>query len=244
MTLGVRVSEVDEVSVPSLRCTQTCGYSWVRDGQRPMCIVDLTKRITSDWHQFNQLLKSCDSKIYFESGIPDISDPPGSVDLCVGSRWYDPSQQSMYTISDSGIEVGSRSCVVIEVGERISLPHNVMGLVTGKGRYIFQSAMISTGKIDPGFDGRLRIGFYNASDRSITLEPGMPFCSCCFFNTETEAKNPKRYETEPTPPAVRLPRGVALRRLLEKNWHLIVPIAVSIVSLIVSTYVAVYVKKA
>lgn len=199
-----------------------------------MSVVDLTRRITTDWDAFNRCVRSCDSLIFFEKAVPTISDPPGSVDLYVGSRWFDPSEDRFYSVEDSGLQVKPHSCVVIEVEQRIALPHNVMGIVTGKGRFIFQSAMISTGKIDPGFDGRLRIGFFNASNATISLRRGDPFCSCCFFNTESEAKNPKRYETEPTPRTSPIPKSVLVRRFIAENWKAIIPIAISILALIVA----------
>jgi hypothetical protein len=111
-----------------------------------------------------------------------------------------------------------------------------MGFVTGKGRFIFQSALISTGKIDPGFDGRLRIGFFNASSQVIKLQRNDPFCSCCFLNTESEAKHPKRYETEPLPRTSPIPRSVLMRRFFSENWKAIIPIAVSLLALLIAFF--------
>ena len=198
-----------------------------------MSVVDLCNRATADWDAFNRCVRSCDSLIFFEKAVPLISDPPGSIDLCVGSRWFDPAQDLFYAVEDSGLQVKAHSCAVIEVEQRLALPHNVMGFVTGKGRFIFQSAMISTGKIDPGFDGRLRIGFFNASSQVIELRRSDPFCSCCFLNTESEAKNPKRYETEPTARISPIPRSVLMKRFLADNWKAILPIAISVIALIV-----------
>jgi dUTPase len=199
-----------------------------------MSVVDLCHRATANWDAFNRCVRSCDSLIFFENDIPLVSDPPGSIDLCVGSRWFDPTQGRFYAVEESGLQVKAQSCVVIEVGQRIAIPHNVMGFVTGKGRFIFQSALISTGKIDPGFDGRLRIGFFNASSQVIVLRRNDPFCSCCFLNTESEAKHPKRYETEPTPQTSPIPRSVLVKRFLLENWKVIVPIGISIAALAIS----------
>jgi dCTP deaminase len=201
-----------------------------------MSVVDLCHRATADWDAFNRCLRSSDSLIFFEKAIPVVSDPPGSIDLCVGSRWFDPTQDRFYAVEESGLQVKAHSCVVIEVEERLALPHNVMGFVTGKGRFIFQSALISTGKIDPGFDGRLRIGFFNASSQVIKLQRNDPFCSCCFLNTESEAKHPKRYETEPLPRTSPIPRSVLLRRFFSENWKAIIPITVSLLALLIAFF--------
>jgi dCTP deaminase len=201
-----------------------------------MSVVDLCKRATSDWDVFCKSVRSCDSLIYFEEVIPDISDPPGSVDLAVGTRWFDPVQEAFYAVEETGLQVKPHSAVVVEVQQRIAVPHNVMGIVTGKGKYIFQSALISPGKIDPGFNGRLRIGFYNASNKIIHLKRGDSFCSCFFFNTESEAKHPRRLEMEPTPKAFPLPRYIVVKRFWADNWKVIFPLIVSVIAMLISLF--------
>jgi dCTP deaminase len=197
-----------------------------------MSIIDLQKRSTSNRELFGRFVRSSDSLVFFEGEVPQIDDPPGSVDLAVGSRWFETSQTRFYSIEESGLVVRPHTCIVIEVANRIALPHNVMGIVTGKGRYIFKSAMISTGKIDPGFDGRLRIGFFNASKQPIHLKKGDKFCTCCFLSTESEALTPKPYQPEPPAQSPPIPFRLKAQRFFLENWKFLVPTAIAIASLL------------
>jgi dCTP deaminase len=199
-----------------------------------MSVVDLCRRATADWDAFNRCVRSSDSLIFFEKSIPELTDPPGSIDLCVGSRWFDPADNRFYAVEESGLQVKPHSCILIEVEQRMALPHNVMGIVIGKGKFIFRSALISTGKIDAGFDGKLRIGFQNASGQMILLKTGVPFCSCFFINTESEARHPRRNPMEPEAKPSPLPRLEAAKRWWADNWKTTTPILISIASLAVA----------
>ncbi len=199
-----------------------------------MSVVDLCRRATSDWDEFNRFVRSSDSLVFFENGVPAISDPPGSVDLCVGTRWFDPDGEKLYKIDAKGLVIKAHSCVVVEVDRRLALPHNVMGIVVGKGKFIFRSALVSTGKIDPGFDGKLRIGFQNASAQEMTLNVGTSFCSCFFFNTESEVINPRRNAMEPDANTQPLRMGKRWSLWWSENWKTLVPICVSMFSLVVA----------
>lgn len=60
----------------------------------------------------------------------------------------------------------------------------------GKGHQIFQGTFISSGKINPGFNGRLNIGLYNGSKKRIHIKKGQPLCSCVFLQMESNMQSP------------------------------------------------------
>lgn len=199
-----------------------------------MTVIDLTKRVTGDWERFSKYVRSSDSLVFFENGLPNSGDFPSSVDLFVGDRWFSPTENAFRPIDEDGVHVRPNAAIVIQVNQKISLPHNVIGFVTGKGKFIFQAAVISPGKIDPGFDGKLRIGFFNAGKETVVLKPNEPFCSCCFIQVESEAENPRQAQEEPPLQPAKIPWYWKLAKGAKDNWKVLIPIGISILALVVS----------
>jgi len=200
-----------------------------------MSIVDLKSRLTLDWNAFNEYMKSSDSLICIDGPIILADDGPAAVDLSIGDRWLDHRDNTQYLIPKEGLHLKPNQSTVVVTQQRIALPLNVFGLVTGKGKYIFQGVFISSGKVDPGYNGRLKIGLYNGSEHTIVLKTGEPFYSCCFFQMESSLDAPLRsYETEPTLRPSHLPRRVRIANWLKVSWKAIIPMIISLVAVIVA----------
>jgi deoxycytidine triphosphate deaminase len=198
-----------------------------------MSVIDLSRRVTDSREDFDRNKKSYESLIFVSS--PALLDESKvSFDLSVGVKWYDHRSQRYYSIDESGLHVPPKSSVVIITEQRVALPTNVFGLVMGKGKYIYREAIVSPGKIDPGFDDFLRIAFYNASSNTICLKKGEPFCSCCFMTLESTVAVSPRNELGPQWPVGGAPWGVVLRSWLARYWDKAVPIFISGVSLLVA----------
>jgi len=154
-----------------------------------MSVIDLSTRITGDWDIYHAYKKSSDSFIYVVPNTFILDDGPASIDFTVGERWFLENDQTAYDVGD-GIVLNPSQAVLIETAEKLAVPYNVFGLVTGKGSKIFQGAFISTGKINPGFNDNLKIGIYNGSKKRIKLMKNIPLCTCVFFEMESNLKNP------------------------------------------------------
>lgn len=148
-----------------------------------MTVVDLTKRATGDQDAYNRALRSDDSLILI-TPLPNNIEA-ASVDLSVGDYIFDSARSEKLSLSAEGFTLRPRQSVVVYSAQRVSLPNNVFGFLSGKGRLIYHGVFISQGKVDPGYRDNLRIGLYNGSRRSVQLTPGMPICSCTFFQMET-----------------------------------------------------------
>ena len=200
-----------------------------------MSVVDLHARLTSDWEDFNRWLKSSNSLIYIDGKVLVADNGPACLELSVGHRWLNHRDGSFYRIPEEGLQIKPHQSVVVETEQRLALPLNVFGLVTGKGKYIFQGVFISSGKIDPGFNGELRIGFHNGGEKPIALKPGTPFCSACFLAMESTMSMPLRaYQSQPVSRSQFLSAPVRLGIWFRKNWVVIVPIIISTAAVIVS----------
>lgn len=192
-----------------------------------MSIVDLSRRITTDWDTFNRYKASPDSYVFVNEAVRLPDDSKVALDLSVGKAWYDARRETFVSIPTEGLKIPARSAVVIETAQKITVPFNMFGIVTGKGHYIFQSVIVSPGKIDPGFNDHLRIGVYNASDSSLLLRTSDLFCSCCFFSLESWAELPVRVATRPPTPEARLPFLTRCKRFWSRHWDKVLMICLT-----------------
>ncbi|MGI6555141.1 MAG: dCTP deaminase domain-containing protein [Bacillota bacterium] len=202
-----------------------------------MSVVDLRTRVTNDWNKFNHFLKSSDSLIYVEGTINLPENGPASLDLSLGPQWYDPKSQKYYSIEEKGVFIKPGEAVVLETAQRIGVPFNVFGIVTGKGKFIYKGVFVSTGKIDPGFNNKLLIGVFNGGRETINIRRDEDFCSCCFFQTESNIDIPLRIYPESSSKIFsNEPVSQKVKTWYLKNWKVLVPILISICSLVVATF--------
>jgi dUTPase len=190
-----------------------------------VAVIDLKKRITENWTEFTQNKYSDSSYVYVEGGIVVPDDSKVALDLAVGSSWFDYGRNTFWEIPSEGLTIAPKAAAVVETKQKLSLPFNVFGLVTGKGKYIYQAVLVSPGKIDPNFSGHLRIGVYNASDVPITMLAGNLFCSCCFISTESTVEVPQKAVMQPPLRKSKVPWSVTLRDFGRKYWDRIILVA-------------------
>ncbi|QKZ15094.1 dCTP deaminase domain-containing protein [Spirosoma sp. KUDC1026] len=204
-----------------------------------MAVVDLETRLTKDWKIYNSNLKSSDSLIYISPHIDNIEDGPSSLDLSVGNKFLFQDSGKYYIMPEDGVYIEPFSAILIETEQRICLPLNVFGIVIGKGHQIYQGTFISSGKINPGFQGKLNIGLYNGSRKKILIKKGQPLCSCVFFQMESNKTNPlKDYDnnTQVNNTYTNRKQKIISYVKANKDW---LPIVISIVSILLSVLVSV-----
>lgn len=164
-----------------------------------MAIVDLRTRLSNNWKECCLHDKSVDSLVYSSDVVNNI-DCPTTIELKVGKICIKPGDSKTYKIDDSGLKIRPKESWIIYTEQILYIPLNVFGVVTGKGNYIFQGCFISTGKIDPGFKGNLKIGFYNGSNKTITLKKGDKFATVFFLTMQAVLDTPlKEYQNSPNP---------------------------------------------
>lgn len=154
-----------------------------------MPIIDLSKRITFDWDEYNKNARSYESNIFIKPQSEDLIQEGTSVNITIGDVWYNNSKHIDVIIPDKGVKVKSKKYVVFQTQQHFGLPYNVYGIAVGKGINVFSGGVISTCKIVPGYKGKLRIGYYNASNSTIILHKGDVLGCCIFFDTEMTMVN-------------------------------------------------------
>lgn len=199
-----------------------------------MSIVDLNRRITHDWDVYSRNLKSHESYIYLMDEGEYIQ-AGTSITITVGPIWYDVKKNTDIKITDKGIKIKAQKYVVLQSQQSFALPYNIYGIVVGKGVNIFSGGVISTGKIIPGYRGTLRIGYFNASNRTIILRKGDVLGSAIFFDTEATAINPKYEGGFGSVPALEaLTRRAKIIEWICDNWYNILTLVLSVVAIIVA----------
>ena len=198
-----------------------------------MAIVNLSKRLTTSYKAYDQYIKSSDSYIYEKDKYPTDESGPDCLTLSVGECWYDKVQ---YIGIDPkrGLKVRPHTGVVIETNEVIALPLNVYGLIFGAGSNIYKGILISGGKIDPGFNGKLRIGYYNAGNETIYLKTGDKLGYAIFLNSESDLGLFSKRPGAQAPIPQKLKWNNRLKRWLKQNCYHIITSCIAIASLIVA----------
>ena len=184
-----------------------------------MALINLNKRVTDKWEVRCDNLESPDSFIYIKDRANEKVANPASMEIEVGDVYILPRNGQQYKIPEEGLSIDPKQSVVIYSRQKISLPYNAFGLITGKGNYIFQGCFISSGKIDPGFDGFLKIGFYNGSNKQILLKKGIGFASVFFINTDfTMSSSLEDYQTAPPVNTQKISRHTILWNYICAHW--------------------------
>lgn len=201
-----------------------------------MPIVNLKKRITTDQEKYNNHMKSSDSLIFVQGQYAIDQSGTDCLALSVGDCWYENGRY--IKIPDEGVKVKARSSIVFMTQEKIATPLNVYGLIFGAGTNIYTGGFLSTGKIDPGYVGRLKIGYYNGSSKSIVLKRGERLGYCLFFTSEHEIKTHPIIDSGEQPRIIKLSKLERVKRFVNNNISVIIS-AVSAVMAVVSAAAAI-----
>ncbi len=160
---------------------------------------------------------------YVKEGIIEIDpfDPssvgPVSVDLTLGNHFryigkgvlevyddsIDPSKMGELIELKDGefIELRPGSMVLGITKERIKLPENIAGILSGRSRFARAGIMVhvSSNIVHPGSNNRQVLEIVNLGPRVVRLYPGVKICQISFVKVEGGDKNVGRYATQLLP---------------------------------------------
>jgi dCTP deaminase len=144
------------------------------------------------------LMKDGEIKAAMKSGklrIANFSESSleaASYDMGFGSRL-------LVSGNDTEIDLAQKTSATLKPGEfalvttheNLHLAHDIAGHIGVKSYYTRKGIVVLSGlQIDPGFEGVLVIGMYNASPRSLTLEFSAPFCTVEFYQLTRPVEKP------------------------------------------------------
>lgn len=198
-----------------------------------MSIVHLEKRATNNKDDYYKYLRSNDSMIYVSSTVETDESGPDCLSLTVGSCWYDDARY-LEIHKTKGLKIKPHTSVVIETAEEIALPLNMYGLLFGAGSNIYRGTFISSGKIDPGFAGKLRVGFHNGSSRTVVLKRGDKLAYGIFVGAECDLEHSSFPTVSAQPPVVIMGLREKIWRWFVQNIYQILALLIAAVSMIVA----------
>lgn len=196
-----------------------------------MAIINLEERITTDPTEYEENKKSARSLIFVDGEIQHDKCSGETLILTVGDHYFEDSQQ--VAIPKKGIVVKPGESKVICTQQRISTPLNVIGVIHGLGTNIYRNGFVSIGKIDQGFNGYLRIGFFNGGKRNITFTKNDVLACVVFHETEETMAAAKVEQQYSSVPNYEMTRIDIVKQFLSTNWISIVSLIVAIIALFV-----------
>lgn len=151
-----------------------------------MGVVYLRDRITNEGRIFESN-SSSDKSLLFVDDLECVE--AFSVEFSVGESWsekYGPHNTQMYRISDEqGVSISRHGSIVVEVVQNIRVPHNMYGVVVPTGSlFLDRGIIIAAAKIEPSFNGKLKLRLFNTTSYRHVLRRGDKLASGIFFSTE------------------------------------------------------------
>jgi len=107
---------------------------------------------------------------------------PASYDMRVGKKLLISGQEQEIDLEKHGSHtIKAGQFALITTHENVKLSNIVVGHIGLKSYYVRKGVVILAGlQIDPGFNGVLVLGVYNASSRGISLDYMSPLCTVEF----------------------------------------------------------------
>jgi len=115
---------------------------------------------------------------------------PSSYDIRVGAKGVIGGEGVEIDLRRQALELGPGAYGGIISHEKIWLPDNVSGQIGSKRALSYDGVILLTGvTVDPGYEGHLLFGVYNASQRKVIIRFNKKLCNIVF---ERLAKPPER----------------------------------------------------
>jgi len=116
---------------------------------------------------------------------------PAGYDLRVGKEVYIHGE--LIDVEKVGkVVIPPKTYSLILTLERVKLPDDVMGDMKLRSSLAREGLVGSFAWVDPGWDGNLTLGIYNASNEPVELAYGERFVQIAFIRLEGPTKNPYR----------------------------------------------------
>ncbi len=160
-----------------------------------MSLIAIKDRTTEYAKKFGELERSDASVVYIKSAenIEEFS-----IELSIGDGWAEKmsgGDARMYEIENGKVNIPAKNSIVIQTIESFIVPSNMYGLIMPKGSLLLQKGVLmGSTKIDPLFNGKLKILLYNTTNKKISLKQGEFIASAIFLRTERPIDLPPRRE--------------------------------------------------
>jgi len=116
-----------------------------------------------------------------------------SYDVHIGRKGVVGGEGREIDLSKESLEVCPGGYAAVMSHEHVKIPDNVLVRINAKRSMAYLGIALLTGsQIDPGYEGHLLFGFYNASSKKVVLRSGRAICSLVFEALGSSVSHPKR----------------------------------------------------
>ncbi|MBI2435704.1 MAG: hypothetical protein HYV26_22850 [Candidatus Hydrogenedentes bacterium] len=115
-----------------------------------------------------------------------------SYDVRIGDRAVIGGSGTEIDLNQSRLELTPGCYAAVVSLERVLVPDDILVRINSKRSFSYKGIALLTGsQVDPGYQGHLLFGFYNASSKRIVLGKGEPICSLVFETLAHPVAKPK-----------------------------------------------------
>lgn len=123
------------------------------------------------------------------SGFDTTSLQATSYDFRIGRKAVLGGQGNELDLEEKPLVIDPGSYAGIISLEKVKLPNNVFAQIGSKRKFSYDGLILLTGSIiDPGFEGHLLFGLYNASTKKVVLPKGTKLCNVIFHRLPKEVR--------------------------------------------------------
>ncbi|QJE96240.1 dCTP deaminase domain-containing protein [Luteolibacter luteus] len=153
-------------------------------------------------------------------------------DLHVGTIYMEAGSSENLTMPDK-FQLKPGRCIIITTQERLAIPSRVFGNLYSRGSLAARGMLVANTKIDPHFNGELKIAVFNAGKQTLEIERGKPFCSISFqeLTDRINSVSPRGG------PDISNEKRGKLERFISENMANIVTIIIAVAGSAAVTYV-------
>jgi len=115
-----------------------------------------------------------------------------SYDVRIGKKGIRGGEGKVLDLAKEALEIGPGGYAAVISHEKLKVPDNVAVRINAKRSIAYLGVALLTGsQVDPGYEGHLLFGFYNASSKKVVLRPGRSICSLVFEALGGSVSRPK-----------------------------------------------------
>lgn len=112
-----------------------------------------------------------------------------SYDVRIGTRAVIGGQGNEIDLTQEPLVITPGSYAGLISLEKVKLPKNVFAQIGSKRKFSYEGLILLTGSVvDPGYEGHLLFGLYNASSKKVVLPTRTKLCTIVFYQMDREGR--------------------------------------------------------
>lgn len=120
-----------------------------------------------------------------------------SYDIRIGARAILGGKGNVIDLTKESLEIDPGGYAAVLSHEYVTIPSDILVRINAKRSFSYEGIALLTGmQVDPGYEGHLLFGFYNASSRKAVLPRLSPICSLVFEALAGPVSRPKRSDED------------------------------------------------